>query len=238
MDYAMNGPWWAQMSEDRPRGGERRRGRPGRRPGPFGPEGPFGVNGPFGPQGPFGPDGPFGESGPFGPMGPFGPRGHHRGGRARRGDVRQAILALLAEQPLNGYQIIQELADRTSGAWKPSPGAVYPSLNQLEDEGLVEQFDNAGQRAFRLTEAGQRAAKEAEKPWEAINAENAPRDPESARTLWQSFGDLAMAVKTVTRSGNAAQVTAASALLADTKRKLFGILANDGDVTANADDLR
>lgn len=93
---------------------------------------------------------------PFGPGGPFqGARiRSRRAGRVRRGDVRLAILALLLQEPLNGYQIIQKVSERTDGAWRPSPGAVYPALSQLEDECLVEAFDNDGQKAFRLTEAG------------------------------------------------------------------------------------
>ena len=63
------------------------------------------------------------------------------GPKARRGDVRAAILAVLAEQPMNGYQIIQEIAERSGGAWKPSPGSIYPTLQQLEDEGLVTRRD-------------------------------------------------------------------------------------------------
>src|ERR1700710_1561674 len=63
--------------------------------------------------------------------------GHHRGPRARRGDVRSAILDVLAVEPMNGYQIIQQIAERTGGAWKASPGSVYPTVQQLHDEGLV-----------------------------------------------------------------------------------------------------
>ena len=72
-----------------------------------------------------------------------------RGPKARRGDVRAAILSVLSDQPRNGYQVIQEIAERTSGAWKPSPGSIYPTLQQLEDEGLVVQVDEAGGRRTR-----------------------------------------------------------------------------------------
>lgn len=239
MDFAMNPPLWVRHSMH----GRRRGPRPpwldqaADGPGPRegrGPRPPFG-SGDFGPG--FGPGG-FGPGFGFGPGGPGFPFGPDRGrGRRRRGDVRQAILALLTEGPLNGYQVIQSLAEKTGGAWKPSPGAVYPSLAQLEDEGLVEQFDNEGQRSFRLTEAGRAAAEGAERPWETINAENAPRDPESVGAMWRAFGDLAMATKTVMRSGNAEQIRQAGALLADTRRKLFGILASEADLP-NGDDLR
>ena len=83
---------------------------------------------------------PFGPG--FGPgprgFGPFpGPRGRRGGRRTSRGDIRLAVLALVAEQPRHGYEIIQEIAERSGGSWKPSPGSVYPTIQQLEDEGLV-----------------------------------------------------------------------------------------------------
>ena len=87
---------------------------------------------------------------PWGPMG----AGGGRWPKARRGDVRAAILAVLAEQPMNGYQIIQEVAERSEGAWKPSPGSIYPTLQQLEDEGLVRAESDGGRRAYTLTEEG------------------------------------------------------------------------------------
>src|SRR4029077_8618540 len=77
-----------------------------------------------------------------------------RGPRARRGDVRVAILAVLADGPLNGYQVIQEIGERPGGAWRPSPGSVYPTISQLEDEGLVEGDDERGRRTLRLSAAG------------------------------------------------------------------------------------
>ena len=93
---------------------------------------------------------------PFGPMGPGrGRRG--RGGpgrRARRGDVRAAVLALLVERPMHGYEMIQELEERTGGVWRPSPGAVYPALQLLEDQGLVTADETEGKRRYQLTEAG------------------------------------------------------------------------------------
>src|SRR5947209_5841713 len=95
--------------------------------------------------------------GPFaGPPGPWWAAGGRswRGPKARRGDVRAAILAVLADRASNGYQIIQEIAERSGGAWKPSPGSIYPTLQQLEDEGLVRAEDVEGRRVFRLTAEG------------------------------------------------------------------------------------
>ena len=80
--------------------------------------------------------------------GPGGPRGRRGGGRGRvpRGEVRAAVLLLLAEEPMNGYQLMQTIADRSGGRWTPSPGAIYPTLNQLEDEGRRRHHD-AGEAA-------------------------------------------------------------------------------------------
>ena len=101
---------------------------------------------------------------PFGP-GQFGP-GHgpgQRGGqgrRARRGDVRNAILHLLQREPMNGYQLMPEIAQSSGGAWQPSSGAIYPALAQLEDEGLVTQVEMEGRKAYQLTDTGQAAAQD------------------------------------------------------------------------------
>src|SRR6266567_4286449 len=114
----------------------------GRHGGPFGPGGPGGFGG-----GGFG--GGFGGWG-----GPFGPGGFGRGPKVGRGDVRAAILVLLTEGPMHGYQVIHELTDRSGGMWRPSPGSVYPTLQLLEDEGLVRSEEVEGKRIFQLTEAG------------------------------------------------------------------------------------
>lgn len=211
--------FWEQMTGKRDCGpGDRHRGGRGNwtRDDLFGPRGLFGADGPFGPDGLFGPRGPFGSGRP----------GHPRG-RARKGDVRQAILALLAEQPMNGYQIMQTLEDRTQGVWKPSPGAVYPALSQLQDEGLVAETTLDHQRAFELTEAGRAAAETAEKPWEAVN--------EASQSTWhgtnwdafKAYGDLAAAVQAVSRSGDDAVIKAATERLAEAKRALYALLAQD-----------
>jgi DNA-binding PadR family transcriptional regulator len=101
-----------------------------------------------------------------GRWGPYIREGQRRVGRARRGVLRQSILVLLAEGPRNGYQIITALTDRTEGDWSPSPGAVYPALQQLTDEGLVETVDLDGQKAFQLTDLGRDAAAAApSEPW-------------------------------------------------------------------------
>src|SRR3954454_4068329 len=80
------------------------------------------------------------------------------GSRVGRGDVRAAVLALLAEQPMHGYQIIHEIEERSGGSWKPSPGSVYPTLQLLADEGLIRAEESNGRKTFSLTEEGRAEA--------------------------------------------------------------------------------
>src|SRR5207244_13329657 len=111
------------------------------------------------------------------------------GARARRGDIRSAILALLAEEPRNGYQIMQELEQRSRGMWRPSPGAVYPALQQLEDEGLVTAESAGGGRVFSLTARGrtEATARAADKdaPWETVSEAAGDDVPELVLLLTQ-----------------------------------------------------
>src|SRR5688572_11894224 len=118
----------------------------------------------FPPGFPFGQGGPGGFGGGFGPGGGHGPR---RGGRGTRPNVRPALLALLLERPMHGYEMIQELESRTGGIWRPSPGSVYPTLQLLEDEGLIEAEATGGRKRFTLTEAGRAEATTAAEnpPW-------------------------------------------------------------------------
>lgn len=193
----------------------------------------FGPEGPFGPGGPFGADGPFGTDGPFGARGPFG--GRHAGhryarGRARRGNVRVAILHALAENEMNGYQIIGFIEDKTDGAWRPSPGAVYPALAQLEDEGLIAQIDLDGQKAFQLTEAGrQTVAEQADnpKPWEF--AQERRHCGPAMTDLWDQFKQLAMALQAATRTGDEDIQTRAADFVRRARREVYKLLAEAGD---------
>ncbi|MFC4009632.1 PadR family transcriptional regulator [Nonomuraea purpurea] len=173
----------------------------------------------------------FGPRGPWG--GPGGPWGGHRGwggrGRkAKRGDVRAAILALLSEEPRNGYQIIQEIAERSEGGWKPSPGAVYPALQQLTDEGLVISEENEGRKTFRLTEEGrtyiEAHADEVRAPWDEMR----PDIDDNTADLWHIARQSAFAMMQVLQTGNDAQIREARKTLIETRRKLYQILA-DGD---------
>lgn len=157
-------------------------------------------------------------------------RGGYRsrsGGRANRGDVRAAVLALLAEAPMHGYQIISELDERTGGAWKPSPGSVYPTLQMLADEGLVRSEPEGGKNVFHLTDSGRRAAAEGDSaPWNAVAGDGATVD------VRRTIAQLAMAFKQVTHSGTVDQVERATRILNDARKAIYGILAEDPSETS------
>ncbi|MEU9589132.1 PadR family transcriptional regulator [Streptomyces sp. NPDC048219] len=198
--------------------------------GPFGPFGPGGFDGRRAAFGPFGPGGPGGPGGPFGPGfghgGPWGGRG--RGGprgRARRGDVRASILALLKERPMHGYEMIQEIAERSGGAWKPSPGSVYPTLQLLEDEGLIVSESEGGKKLFALTEAGRTAAEEGpEAPWEEASR---GVDWEALNDIRQAGFGLMEAFGQVWKTGSKEQREKALAVIGDARKKLYLILADE-----------
>lgn len=182
-----------------------------------GPRGGFGGFRGFGP--PFGPP-------PFG--GPFG-RGP-RGGRARRGNVRIAILALLAERPMHGYEIIQELDSRTQGIWRPSAGSVYPTLQLLEDEGLVSSSEQDGKRSYSITDAGRAQLAErgdAPPPWEEVLEQVDP----GAHQLREAGFQLAAAVGQVLHAGSARQQQQASEILAEARRRVYGLLAEETETS-------
>jgi DNA-binding PadR family transcriptional regulator len=176
--------------------------------------------------------------GPFGgPGGPFG-RGPGRGrGRARRGDVRLALLRLLAEQPANGYQLMQTIEERSGGRWRPSPGSVYPTLSQLEDEGLIRSTEAEGSRRFEITDAGREhlesRAGEPE-PWKAADEEGENAITELAPLVIQ-IGKAAWQVATV---GDDAQRARAIEVLAETRRALYRILAEDAADAEEAEDAQ
>ncbi|MGA7172999.1 MAG: PadR family transcriptional regulator [Candidatus Dormiibacterota bacterium] len=180
---------------------------------------------------------PFGEGG-AGPLFRGGFGGRIRGPRGRRiprGNVRAATLLLLAEQPRNGYQIMQEIAERSKGVWHPSPGSVYPALQQLEDEGMVRSQETEGQRLFTLTEAGSAYTEEhrAEfgSPWEDVSGAVGDDVHELLSLMRQTAGALIQ----VTHAGNPGQVAKAAQLMRETKRNLYRILAeDDGEVGSPA----
>jgi DNA-binding PadR family transcriptional regulator len=174
------------------------------------------------------------KGGPFGGPG-WGPHRHGRG-RARRGDVRLALLRLLAEEPRNGYQLMQAIEERSEGLWRPSPGSVYPTLSQLEDEGLIRSVDSEGGRRFEITDTGRehldtRADEPA--PWEPAT-EHADNPLAELAPLVIQIGKATFQVASV---GDQAQRDQARSLLAATRRALYRILAEDADET-EAEDRR
>jgi DNA-binding PadR family transcriptional regulator len=175
-------------------------------------------------------DGPRHEHPGRGARGRGGPRGGMRGGprgRAQRGDVRAAALILLAEGPMHGYQLMQAIADRTGGAWRPSPGAVYPTLSLLEDEGLLRTEADGGRKLATLTEAGRAyladPATAPVDPFAAMSDEG----PGGGRELRRLVEGVHVATRTIGQTGTPAQVEAARALLEKTRRELYLILAED-----------
>jgi DNA-binding PadR family transcriptional regulator len=170
-----------------------------------------------------------GRHGPwFGRRGGFGPfSGGPRGFRARRGDVRAAALLLLAEQPLNGYQIMQEVEARSDGVWRPSPGSVYPALAQLEDEGLVRTEEAGGRRTYVLTDAGRAHVDERRgelgTPWEEMTGSI----DDDVGALFREMRRVGMAAGQIGHIGNTNQVAKARGVLAEARRALYSLLAED-----------
>ena len=163
----------------------------------------------------------------FGPGFPFGGPPFRHGRKARRGDVRAAALVLLESEPRNGYQLMQEIERRSDGAWRPSPGAVYPALQQLEDEGLVRTSETEGRKLFELTDAGRAYVEEhrAElgEPWEAFSRDVS----DDGKELGRLIKDIAVAMSQVLRGGDEAQIQRALKVLADARKSLYLILAED-----------
>jgi DNA-binding PadR family transcriptional regulator len=177
---------------------------------------------------------PFGGWGMFAPEPPFGPpwTGGGPGWRApkaRRGDVRAAILGVLADRSMNGYQIIQEIADRSGGVWKPSPGSVYPTVQQLEDEGLVRaQEEENGRRTFTLTDDGRAYVAEhpdeLAAPWQTIG--QADEEDDGFKPL---IGQVAAAMWQLMAVGSPEQRARGREALVELRRKLHAILATGDD---------
>jgi DNA-binding PadR family transcriptional regulator len=183
--------------------------------GPFGPGFSRGFGRGFGPGG-FGPG--------FGP----GPRGGRRGGhgrRGRRGDVRAAILVLLAERPMHGYEIIQEVAERSQDLWKPSPGSVYPTLQLLVDEGLIVGTETEGsKKLFELTDTGRAAAeKVATPPWDEIADGVDPAHLNLRAAVGQLFGAVAQSA----HAASTEQQQRILDIVNNARREIYSILGED-----------
>ena len=166
----------------------------------------------------------FGE-GPHG----CGPHGHGHGpgpwARARRGNVRAAILSVLSDEPMHGYQIMKRLEERSGGMWRPSPGSVYPTLQMLEDEDLVKGEEIDGKRVFSLTDAGRIAAAESKErhgaPWERDDEKDASPRFKLRRSVFQLGG----AVRQIGMEGTAAQIEQTLEILAEARKRVYALLS-------------
>jgi DNA-binding PadR family transcriptional regulator len=155
----------------------------------------------------------------------WGGRHYSRGGpRARRGDIRAAVLALLGERPMHGYEMIKELEERSGGVWRPSAGSIYPTLQLLEEEGLIRGEDAEGKRQFTLTEEGRAESERRDGrtlPWEEVTAGVHPQ----ALRLRRAAIELRAAVVQVARAGSDEQASRVADLLDETRRKIYAVLA-------------
>lgn len=147
------------------------------------------------------------------------------GSRAGRGEVRTAVLALVAEQPMHGYQIIREIDERTDGNWKPSAGSIYPTLQLLADEGIITAEEADGRKIYTLTEAGREevADSDTSAPWESTKSASG----NTFGALPKAGFELAQAASQVGRTGSAEQVQEAVTVLNEARRRLYSILAQD-----------
>ncbi|MBP2391239.1 PadR family transcriptional regulator [Aeromicrobium fastidiosum] len=168
--------------------------------------------------------GDFGRDFPFGPGGGR-PRGRRRGGRG--GDVRAAALLLLAEAPKHGYQLIQEIGERSEGSWTPSPGSIYPVLQQLEDEGLISFERVDGRKTATLTDEGtahvEQHRDELGTPWEGGRGD----EPHEMRELASSLKGFITAWKQVAQAGTPEQRQRANTVVDDARKAMYRILADD-----------
>lgn len=168
-----------------------------------------------------------------------GPRGagRHRSRRHNRGDVRAALLVLIAAEPRHGYELMQEIGERTAGSWQPSPGSVYPALAQLQDEGLIRvDTDESGRGIATLTAAGEtyfaEHGEELERVWDAVKDQTT----DGQRDLSIRFKGLVMAYRQVKAVGTAEQLQAASKVIDEAQRGLYAVLAQAPTDGADADD--
>ena len=170
-----------------------------------------------------------GRRGMFGPGwvmgGPGGPGPWGSGPKVGRGDVRLAILFLLNEEPMHGYQVMQEVSEHSSGMWRPSPGSVYPTLQLLEDEGLIEAAESSGKRVFSLTDEGRTylASLTEPAPWEQFLSGG----HDQFVGLRDAAFQLGAALIQVATSGQEDQVAAAKDIIADAKAKVYEVLKQD-----------
>jgi DNA-binding PadR family transcriptional regulator len=152
-------------------------------------------------------------------------RGGHR--RMRRGDIRTALLVALGDGPAHGYELINRLEEKSDGAWRPSPGSVYPTLQLFEDEGLVKADERDGKRVFALTDAGRAAAAERVERHGATPWETEPEGDTPNRALRKAAAQLFAAAKQVAQTSDAAQIERAATTIRAASKELYQILSED-----------
>lgn len=144
--------------------------------------------------------------------------------RVRRGDVQAAVLALLAESDMHGYQIIQELAERSGGAWRPGAGSIYPTLRQLEEQGLIRSREEGSKRVFSITDPGRRSVSAAgqREPWQQWADADGPR-----AQLRRATESLLSAIAQVDAAGTDTQTGRAAEILGAARKSLYLLLAEE-----------
>jgi DNA-binding PadR family transcriptional regulator len=162
-----------------------------------------------------------------------GPRGRGRGrghgdfyaggtGRIHRGDVRDLLLAALLDGPGHGYELMSRLEERTGGRWRPSPGSVYPTLQLLEDRGLVRGRDENGRRIYELTDEGREEA-DAEK-LSGLGLHGGPNGGKHLERR-EAIAQLRLAAKQIAIAGKVEQVEQATAIVQEARQQIYRLLA-------------
>jgi DNA-binding PadR family transcriptional regulator len=144
--------------------------------------------------------------------------------RVRRGDVQAAVLALLAEEDMHGYQIIQELAERSGGAWRPGAGSIYPTLRLLQEQGFIRSRSEGSKRVFSITDYGRRTARESgdAEPWrQYVEAGSGRVD------LRQATESLLSALSQVENAGSDDQIERATSIVSAARKSIYLMLAGE-----------
>jgi len=144
--------------------------------------------------------------------------------RTPRGDIKYILMALLAEQPRHGYELIKELEERYGGSWKPSPGSVYPTLQLLEEGGYLISEQQEGKRVYTITDSGRELLAQRGDPLDWMEKRS---KPQQWMELGNAIADVGAAVMQVARSGNSDKISRVQEILTRVKREIYSILAEE-----------